>query len=176
MTVSLLRNVSLLSLLSAFVFPMVSWGGGVAAKAQKGPMVNVKVEAPPGISPMDADDIEDAFYDELFRRFESRGLAGRTTQVTWRNEEEVRPSLEVNIFRWRRDRMGDIECVVSATWTDAGGKVSSLGIHRGRVMSITRSPGGAFLGHDFEKAASEAADSLLRRLEKDGLVTLPAGV
>ena len=113
------------------------------------------------------DDVEEALYYHISRVLTAKDHSLVVSPFKGDDKSGSEPVLTVSLVKWRTNRIGDIECLLSAEIRTAEG-VRPLGIFLGSSSVITRTRG--FLGRDFERAAEDAGRQLGSVLRDRGLI------
>lgn len=139
-----------------------------AAEAGSKSVLHVQVDTPFVFDRMRADDIQDALFLRVRDALEARQKNLEVRQLDSGDRAEAgAPMLMLSLINWRVTPIGDIECRFSADYVSAVGR-RSLGVFDGTTSALLRSR--AFIGSDFERAATEAGRRLGDALKKQGLI------
>lgn len=137
------------------------------------PSLQVMVNPPIALRPWVADDVAEAFGSQIVESLRRQGYAGIVTLLD-RTDPFAKDALrlDIELIEWRRDRVGNLECTFTAALTTPAGR-KSLGLFTGTALTMGRARSWFDLANQYEDAAHDAADGLLRRIRESGLLAQP---
>lgn len=136
--------------------------------------LQVRVELPFSMNPLRDDDIAEAFAHRVITALHEQGFKGRIKYVEdGDSTKESIPALDIRIFEWRVNRLGNTDCTFSASLKSPRGQ-KDLGMFSGTSL-MTWSRRDWFARADsFDDAASDAMNNLKARLDATGLIEASA--
>lgn len=132
--------------------------------------LQVEVNLPPSWRPMLEDRVTDAFVSELTDQFDQRGFHGRIGQLYPTDQPAAgTPLLTIDLFEWRMDFTGNINCTFGAT-VQNNGVTRRLGTFSGMSLRWMSGPGRFGLADSYDQAARDALGQLYDAIARSQLV------
>lgn len=168
-----LRLLALVSLCTAVSLAPAASALAAEKPADQSPRpvrLQVRVDLPFSLNPIRDDDIAEAFAHRVVTALHEQGFRGRIKYVE--NGEAINetvPVLDVRIFEWRVNRLGQTDCVFSATLKSPRG-AQGLGMFSGTSIMTWMRRDWFARADSFDDAARDALGNLKARLDATGLI------
>ncbi len=132
--------------------------------------LQLRVDLPFSLNRIRDDDVAEAFAHRVVTALHEQGFHGRIKYVENGDKlDETAPVLDVRIFEWRVNRMGNTDCVFSATLKSPRGE-KNLGMFSGTSMMTWLRRDWFARADSFDDAARDALGNLKARLDATGLI------
>jgi hypothetical protein len=132
--------------------------------------LQVRVDLPFSMNPIRDDDIAEAFAHRVITALHEQGFRGRIKYVENGDRlDETVLVLDVRIFEWRVNRLGQTDCVFSAHLKSPRGE-QALGMFTGTSIMTWMRRDWFARADSFDAAARDALGNLKARIDATGLV------